>query len=146
VRYYLERRDPQFKAKMVQGLRVYRNVSALKKSATATIKKHKNPSEAMIVISCDGKPGIQAIANKATDLPPEPGVYPTLTRKFEYKRHVTVSLLAGIDRVTGKIHALVMDRHRSREFIDFLKLVDAAYPAHTAICLILDNHSAQISK
>ena len=38
------------------------------------------------------------------------------------------------------------DRHRSREFIEFLKLLDAAYPAHTAIRLILDNHSAHISK
>ncbi|MGO4570251.1 transposase, partial [Rhizobium sp. 2YAF20] len=38
------------------------------------------------------------------------------------------------------------DRHRSREFIEFLKLLDAAYPAGTAIRLILDNHSAHISK
>jgi transposase len=37
-------------------------------------------------------------------------------------------------------------RHRSREFIEFLELLDAAYPAHTAIKLILDNHSAHISK
>ena len=44
------------------------------------------------------------------------------------------------------IHALVKDRHRSREFIEFLKLLDAAYPSHTAIKLILDNHSAHISK
>jgi transposase len=55
-------------------------------------------------------------------------------------------LLAGIDLVTGKVHALVKDRHRSREFIEFLKLVDAAYPIHTAIRLILDNHSAHVSK
>jgi transposase len=55
-------------------------------------------------------------------------------------------LLAGIDLLTGKVHALVKDRHRSREFIEFLKLLDAAYPAHAAIHLILDNHSAHISK
>ncbi len=73
-------------------------------------------------------------------------MHPTFTREFEYKRHGTVSLLAGIDLVTGKVHALVKDRHRSREFIEFLKLVDAAYPIHTAIRLILDNHSAHISK
>jgi transposase len=52
----------------------------------------------------------------------------------------------GIDLLTGQVHALVRDRHRSCEFIEFLKLVDAAYPAHTAIKLILDNHSAHISK
>src|SRR5712691_1394685 len=78
--------------------------------------------------------------------PPEPGVHATFARDHEYKRHGTVSLLAGIDLLTGKVHALVKDRHRSREFIDFLKLLDAAYPTHTAIHLILDNHSAHISR
>jgi transposase len=146
VRYYLERRDPQFKAKMAQVLCVYSKVNVLKKAAAAATKKNKKPSEAVTVISYDEKPGIQAIATTAPDLPPEPGVHPTFTREFEYKRHGTVSLLAGIDLVTGTVHALVTDRHRSREFIDFLKLVDAAYPTHTAIHLILDNHSAHISK
>ena len=36
--------------------------------------------------------------------------------------------------------------HRSREFIEFLKCLDAVYPASTAIKLILDNHSAHISR
>ena len=106
VRYYLERRDPQFKAKMAQVLCVYSQVNVLKKAATAAMKKNRKPSEAVTVISYDEKPGIQAIATTAPDLPPEPGVYPTFTREFEYKRHGTVSLLAGIDLVTGKVHAL----------------------------------------
>ena len=61
-------------------------------------------------------------------------------------RTLPVSLLAGIDLLTGQVHTLVRDRHRSCEFIEFLKLLDAAYPVHTAIKLILDNHSAHISK
>jgi transposase len=40
----------------------------------------------------------------------------------------------------------VKEDHRSREFVTFLKLLDAAYPADTAITLILDNHSAHVSK
>ena len=92
------------------------------------------------------KPGIQAIATTAPDLPPEPGRHATFARDHEYKRHGTVSLLAGIDLLAGQVHALVKDRHRSREFIEFLKLLDAAYPVHTAIKLILDNHSAHLSK
>ncbi len=57
------------------------------------------------------------------------------------------SLLAGIDLLTRQgPPALVRERHRSREFIEFLKLLDAAYPASTAIKLILDNHSAHISR
>src|SRR6202030_1487440 len=70
----------------------------------------------------------------------------SFARDHEYKRHGTLRLLAGIDLLTGKVHALVRERHRSREFIEFLKLLDAAYPASTAIKLILDNHSAHISR
>jgi transposase len=143
VRYYLERRDPEFKEKMAQVLCVYRKVKILKENAAASKNK---PSEAVAIISYDEKPSIQAIATTAPDLPPEPGVHATFARDHEYKRHGTVSLLAGIDLLTGKVHSLVKDRHRSREFIEFLKLVDAAYPADTAIKLILDNHSAHISK
>ncbi len=100
----------------------------------------------MAVVSYDEKPGIQAIATTGPDPPPRPGVHAGLARDHEYKRHGTVSLLAGIDLLTGKVHALVRDRHRSREFVEFLKLLDAAYPAHTGIRVILDNHSAHISK
>jgi transposase len=143
VRYYLERRDPEFKVKMAEVLCVYREVKIMKETAAASKKK---PSDAVAIVSYDEKPGIQAIATTAPDLPPEPGAHAIFARDHEYKRHGTVSLLAGIDLLTGAVHALVKDRHRSREFIEFLKLLDAAYPAHTAIKLILDNHSAHISK
>ena len=143
VRYYLERRDPEFKEKMAEVLCVYREVKIIKETAAAAKQK---PSDAVAVISYDEKPGIQAIATTAPDLPPEPGTHATFARDHEYKRHGTVSLLAGIDLLTGKVHALVKDRHRSREFIEFLELLDTAYPAHTAIKLILDDHSAHISK
>ena len=144
VRYYLEHRDPQFKEKMAQVLCVYREVKLLKEAAASS--KKKKSSEPVAIVSYDEKPGIQAIATTAPDLPPEPGAHATFARDHEYKRHGTVSLLAGIDLLTGKVHALVKDRHRSREFIEFLKLLDAAYPTRTAIKVILDNHSAHISK
>jgi transposase len=143
VRYYLEQRDPDFAEKMAEVLCVYRQVKILKEAAAAAKNK---PRKAVAIISYDEKPGIQALASTAPDLPPEPGMHATFARDFEYERHGTVSLLAGIDLVSGKIHALVRDRHRSREFIEFLKLLDAAYPVHTAIKLILDNHSAHISR
>ena len=143
IRYYLERRDPEFKAKMAEVLCVYREVKLLKETAAAA---KRAPSDAVAIISYDEKPGIQAIATAAPDLPPAPGAHPTFARDHEYKRQGTVSLLAGIDLLTGQVHALVKDRHRSREFVEFLKLIDAAYPSHTAIKLILDNHSAHISK
>jgi len=104
VRYYLELRDPEFAEKMAEVLCVYRQVKILKKAAAVPKMK---PSNAVAIISYDEKPGIQAIATTAPDLPPEPSVYPTFGREHEYKRHGTVSLLAGIDLVTGKVHALV---------------------------------------
>jgi transposase len=142
VRSYLERRDAEFEQKMAQVLCVYREVQILKKAAAESNKSGKP----VAIVSYDEKPGIQAIATTAPDLPPVPGAYATFARDYEYKRHGTLSLLAGIDLLTGKVHALVKERHRSREFIEFLKLLDAAYPASAAIKLILDNHSAHISK
>src|SRR5882672_2795446 len=142
VRYYLERRDAEFEQKMAEVLCVYREVQVLKKAAA----KPRKPGKPVAIVSYDEKPGIQAIATTAPDLPPKPGIHATFARDHEYKRHGTLSLLAGIDLLTGKVHALVRDRHRSLEFIEFLKLLDAAYPASTAIKLILDNHSAHISR
>ena len=49
-----------------------------------------------------------------------------VARDHEYKRLGTLSLLAGIDLLTGQVHATVEDRHRSREFVGFLKKMDAA--------------------
>ena len=143
VSYYLERRDAEFEQKMAQVLCVYREVQVLKKAAA---KSKKKSAKSAAIVSYDEKPGIQVIATTAPDLPPVPNVHATFARDHEYKRHGTLSLLAGIDLLTGKVYALVRDRHRSREFIEFLKLLDAAYPASTAIKLILDNHSAHISR
>jgi hypothetical protein len=94
VRYYLEQRDPDFAEKMTEVLCVYRQVKLLKKAAAsekAAVSK-KKPTQVAIV-SYDEKPGIQAIAATAPDLPLEPGMHATFAREFEYKRHGTVSLL-----------------------------------------------------
>ena len=136
VRYYLERRDEAFEAKMAEVLCVYREVAILTRCIRSEVA----------IISYDEKPGIQAIGNTAPDLPPRPGAHQAFARDHEYQRHGTLSLLAGIDLLTGRVHARLEDRHRSREFVSFLKQLDAAYPPETAIKLILDNHSAHISK
>jgi transposase len=138
VRYYLERRDEDFEAKMADVLCVYREVAVLRESDPAQTN--------VTIISYDEKPGIQAIGNTAPDRPPQPGTHPSFARDHEYKRHGTLSLLAGIDLLTGHVHASVEDRHRSREFVGFLRKLDAAYPVNTAIKVILDNHSAHTSK
>jgi transposase len=98
------------------------------------------------ILSYDEKPGIQAIKNKAPDLPPVPGLYPTQGRDYEYVRCGTVSLLAGTDLLSGIVHALVKQRHRSREFVEYLKMLDGKYPDDMKIVILLDNHSAHRSK
>jgi transposase/uncharacterized protein YwbE len=139
IQYYLERRDPEFDAKMVQVLHVYREVEIWR-------EKGVPPPDLVAVLSYDEKPGIQAIENTAPDLPPVPGKHSTVGRDHEYIRHGTLSLLAGIDLLSGEVLGLVRKRHRSAEFIEFLKLADAHYPAGARIRLVLDNHSAHISK
>jgi transposase len=140
IDYYLERRDPDFEAKMAQVLCVYREIDLLR-------KRTGTECSLTAVVSYDEKPGIQAIATTAPDLPPVPGgEHPRISRDYEYVRHGTVTLMAGIDLLTGHVHGQVVDRHRSREFVDFLRRLDAAYPVAMKIRLILDNHSAHVSK
>lgn len=58
------------------------------------------------VTSCclnDEKPGIQATESKTPDLPPVPGKHDAIDRDSEYIRHGTLSLLAGIDLITGEV-------------------------------------------
>ena len=69
-----------------------------------------------------------------------------MSRDHEYKRHGTLSILASLDLHDGHVVARVEERHRSREFVALLKDLDAYYPAGVTIRMILDNHSAHISK
>ena len=139
IQYYLERRDPEFDAKMVQVLHVYKEVEIWREQGAP-------PPDLVAVLSYDEKPGIQAIQNSAPDLPPTPGKHAAIGRDHEYIRHGTLSLLAGIDLLSGEVLGLVRTRHRSTEFIEFLELADAHYPPGARIRIVLDNHSAHISR
>lgn len=139
ITYYLERRDPEFDQKMAQVLYVYKEVQMIQ-------EKGKDVSSSLVIVSYDEKPGIQAIENTAPDLPPVPGKYPTIARDHEYIRHGTLSLLAGIDLLNGQVHGIVEERHRSREFVKFLQVLDENYPKTAKIKIVLDNHSSHISK
>ena len=137
ISYYLERRDPDFESKMAEVLHVYKEV--------AVWKVEGPPDGISAVISYDEKPGLQAIGNTAPDLPPIPGRHATIGRDHEYVRHGTLSLLAGIDLVTGTVHGLIRDTHRSADFIEFLGLIDNSYAPEAKIRVVLDNHSAHTS-
>ena len=142
VRYYVERRDPEFEQKMAAVLHVYKEVEILNDGLLRGAIREPG----IVTVSYDEKPGIQAIAQKTPDRPPAPGQHASHTRDYEYKRLGTVSLLAGLDLHTGTVTDIVSDTHKSQDFIAFLKKLDESYPAAATLRLILDNHSAHISK
>ncbi len=107
---------------------------------------HDARRQPIYTVSVDEKPGVQALGLTAPDLPPIPDKAATLGRDYEYVRHGTVSLLAGIDRHSGHIFERVEDRQRSAEFMELLKDINAHYPPEAIVRLVLDNHSAHISK
>ena len=137
---YLAPIDPEFEPKSAVVLHTYKQVELLQQISKEG--KHLD----MIIISYDEKPGIQAIGNRYPDLMPVPGMYANVSRDHEYVRHGTISLLAGIDLLTGTVHYKIFDRHRSVEFIEFLKILDSDYPKHIKIVIILDNVRVHTSK
>jgi hypothetical protein len=90
--------------------------------------------------------GGRNVMGETPDLPPVPGKHPNVGRDHEYKRLGTCSILAAIDLQEGHVTARVERRHRSREFIALLKDLDQYYPLGCTIRIILDHHSAHISK
>jgi len=140
VRYYTENRDLAFTQKMNDVLIVYKEVNCQNQQPTSP------EGLPIITVSLDEKPGIQALKNVGADLPPVPGKRSYIGRDDHYERLGTLSLLAGLDLHTGHVIAQVHERHRSREFISLLEAIDDYYPKDCIIRLILDNHSAHISK
>lgn len=143
IKYYCEKRDPDFESKMHDVLVVYKQISM-------QIDENGNlyiPEDEPVVhtVSCDEKPGIQAIATTGDDLRPttENGY---VMRDAEYKRLGTLSLLAGLDLNTGEAIPHVSETHKSSDFIELLKKLDQRYPEGDVIRIICDNHSAHKSR
>jgi len=145
ITYYLERRDENFEGKMAQVLSVYKEIQLINTSEQGQ-EGQVMPGRNHTTVSYDEKPGIQAIKNISAQLLPVPGRYKTVGRDYEYKRLGTLSLLAAIDLHNGTVIPLVEDRHRSAEFIKYLKKLAGHYPEDWKIRIILDNHSSHRSK
>ena len=144
ITYYCENRDPDFDLKMHNVLLVYKQLS-LQFDENGQFIPFKEDEQVVHILSYDEKPGIQAIANTSEDLPPNKD-HKSFSRDYEYKRLGTISLLAGIDLQTGEAIPLVADKHSSKEYIDFLKMLDEKYPKEDRIRLVLDNlkiHSSE---
>ncbi len=136
ITYYMERTDPEHERKEAEVLHVYREVRVLRDTQDQKLTA---------ILSYDEKPGIQATGNIFPDKAPDQD-HGSVSRNHDYVRHGTVSLLAGIDLITGHIIPSVTEKHSSQEFIEWLKMVDQYYPDEFIITVILDNHSIHKSR
>ena len=147
IRYYCEKRDPDFDSKMHNVLLVYKQLS-FQFDENGQLLPWKEDEEIVHVLSYDEKPGIQAIATTSEDLLPDEN-HSAISRDYEYKRLDTLSLLAGIDLQTGEAIPLVTETHNSKDYIKFLKLLDDKYPKGDKIRMVLDNlrvHTSEETK
>ena len=142
ITYYCENRDPDFDSKMHNVLLVYKQLEMQFDESGKLIISEDAPIH---VLSYDEKPGIQAIATTSDDLMPDEK-HPTISRDYEYKRLGTLSLLAAIDLQTGEAIPLVRDKHSSKEYIEFLQLLDDKYPRGDKIRIVLDNLKVHTSE
>ena len=98
-----------------------------------------NPPERALVLCVDEKTQIQALNRTAPVFPMLPGA--PARASHDYVRHGISSLYAALDVATGQVIGSLHARHRSQEFLAFLKKIDAEVPADLDVHLVLDNAS-----
>ena len=114
--------DPQFAEKVIDVVGLY-----------------LNPPDNALVLSVDEKTQIQALDRTQPLLPMRPGQIER--RSHDYKRHGTTSLYAAFDVATGQVLGRITQRHRAKEFLEFLRQIDRSTPSHLDLHLVLDNSS-----
>ena len=97
------------------------------------------PPERALVLCVDEKSQIQALDRTQPLLPMRPGQVER--RSHDYTRHGTLSLFAALDVASGKIIGKCFARHRGREFLKFLREIEANVPTDLDVHLIMDNYA-----
>jgi transposase len=98
-----------------------------------------DPPERALVLAVDEKSQIQALDRAQPILPVRPGV--PERRSHDYTRHGTTTLFAALEVGSGRVHGQLYQRHRAREFLAFLRHLDAQVPPRLELHLILDNYA-----
>ena len=98
-----------------------------------------NPPDRALVLCVDEKSQIQALNRTQPLIPMTP--YQVESRTHDYERHGTTTLFAALDVATGKVIGKCFSRHRAKEFLAFLKQVNAEVPLGQDIHVILDNYA-----
>ena len=136
IRYCLARRDEEFEEKTKAVLVLFEKIA---------IEIETDAHDGTIAVSYDEKPGMQVLSNVTEDLPPRKGAG-FMARDCEYKRRGTVSLLAGLNLVSGHVTHIISDSHSSEDFVRFLEHTMSEYPEAERFRVVLDNHSVHRSK
>ncbi len=100
---------------------------------------YMKPPEHAVVLCVDEKSQIQALERNQPVLPMEPGQ--AERRTHDYTRHGTTTLFAALDIVTGKVIGSLHRRHRTDEFLKFLRKIDDAVPSELEVHLVMDNYT-----
>lgn len=90
------------------------------------------------MLCVDEKSQIQALDRTQPLLPMRPGQVER--RTHDYRRHGTTTLFAALDVKTGEVIGRLERRHRSQEFLRFLRQLDHELPAELDAHLIVDNY------
>lgn len=98
-----------------------------------------DPPERAVVLCVDEKTQIQALNRTQPVFPMLPGT--PARASHDYVRHGTSSLYAALNLTTGQVLGSLHARHRSQEFLAFLKKIDANVPADLDCHVVLDNAS-----
>jgi transposase len=102
-----------------------------------------NPPSNAVVFSIDEKSQIQALQRAQPILPMDFGQ--PERRTHNYIRHGTLDLYAALNVATGKVIAQCKKKHRSADFIEFLRQIDKHVEPDLQIHVVLDNLSAHKS-
>jgi transposase len=102
-----------------------------------------NPPVNAMVWSVDEKTGMQAKSRVNPTRPAVPGI--RVRREFEYRRHGTAVLFAGLNVHDGDVAAWVTDSTRTENFVEFLADLDAQTPHGMELHCIVDNLSTHFT-
>jgi len=98
-----------------------------------------NPPDKALVLCVDEKSQIQALDRTQPGLPMKKGRAGTMTH--DYKRNGTTTLFAALNMLDGKVIGTCLPRHRHREFLSFLRLIDQKTPQGLDLHLVVDNYA-----
>jgi transposase len=120
------------------------NDPKFEEKVTDVVGLYMNPPDKALVLCVDEKSQIQALDRTQPGLPMKKGRAATMTH--DYKRHGTTTLFAALNVKTGEVIGECLPRHRSKEFIRFLKKIDGIVAAHLDLHLIVDNYTTHKTK